>query len=211
MHLCWVLAHTWASKHKQKVPLLVPHVGPLCCSLQAVRFCPVLAVEAESRAKDEVVSACSSAVTVFDKVLVISEAEWGSLVEEGEDRWGRVSCSMGSGVSPSPHLPSASSFQTCKGRFFSWFYLDTTYIDGDFSSPLRSRSQELLNIWSTFQYHQVIESIQNLLNVKAVGASLDYGLKLLWADTQNLSRASPTYRVILDLWLMRFDNKLVLK
>lgn len=78
-------------------------------------------------------SACSSAVTVFDKVLVISEAEWGSLVEEGEDRWGRVSCSMGSGVSPSPHLPSASSFQTCKGRFFSWFYLDTTYIDGDFS------------------------------------------------------------------------------
>lgn len=156
-------------------------------------------------------SACSSAVTVFDKVLVISGAEWGSLVEEGEDRWGRVSCSMGSGVSPSPHLPSASSFQTCKGRFFSWFYLDTTYIDGDFSSPLRSRSQELLNIWSTFQYHQVIESIQNLLNVKSVGASLDYGLKLLWADTQNLSRASPTYRVILDLWLMRFDNKLVLK
>lgn len=133
MHLCWVLAHTWASKHKQKVPLLVPHVGPLCCSLQAVRFCPVLAVEAESRAKDEVVSACSSAVTVFDKVLVISGAEWGSLVEEGEDRWGRVSCSMGSGVSPSPHLPSASSFQTCIGRFFSWFYLDTTYIDGDFS------------------------------------------------------------------------------
>lgn len=44
-----------------------------------------------------------------------------------------------------------------------------------------------MNIWSTFQYYQVIESAQNLLRVKSVAASLDYGLKLLWADTQNLS------------------------
>lgn len=68
-----------------------------------------------------------------------------------------------------------------------------------------------MNIWSTFQYHQVIESAQNLLRVKSVAASLDYGLKLLWADTQNLSSAFPTLSVILDLWLMPFDNKLVLK
>lgn len=94
-------------------------LGPCVAACRQWGFvlCLQLRQRAEQRMRLFLLAETNTAVTVFDKVLVISGAEWGSLVEEGEDRWGQVSCSRDSGVSPSAHLPSASSSQICIAKF----------------------------------------------------------------------------------------------
>lgn len=105
------------------------------------------ACSVRQRARDELLPL---AVVLRQSICQSFGYQWGWMREFSGRRWGQMRSGLQhelrSQSISTRCLPSASSSQTCIGRFFSWFYLARTYIDGDIFSPLRSRSQEMLNI-----------------------------------------------------------------